>query len=347
MSCIIADGFDDRFYISNGSDFEGTWPDTYNGWDLYDEMYYDDWELSRSGGREEGRYGGWVVSPLDDRMYQSATSLEHNFVATKAICGGMAFRGVSNSDPLGIGNATSGVGLTIYSSGRIVATYIVGYSTVDVESRYTCRMTNWLWHYLTFDCNIGDPGADYLKVWIDGELVLDITGVTFSTTGGATQIQLPYSMTQLDDIWVKSDHDYFMEAQILALFPDGAGSYTDFMPVGESSNYLNVDEFEQDFDSTYNYGVSGDKDSFAFMDLDTTGDVHALVVRVFAKGEAGNADELRPFVIVGGNKYNGTSQLPSEVRYGYIQHIWDINPDTSVSWTVSDINAIQIGYEVM
>jgi len=336
MSFIIADGFDDRFYISNGID------DDDNGWDLYDSMYYDDWEIARSGGREEGRYGGWVVSPLDDKMYQAYTDLEHSFAATKAICGGMAFRGVSNADPLYISNATSGVGLTIYSSGRIVAEY----GAVDVESRYTCRMTNWLWHYLTFDCNFGDPGADYLKVWIDGELVLDITGVTFSTTG-ATDIQLPYAMTQLDDIWLKSDHDYFMEAQILALFPDGAGSYTDFTPVGESSNYLNVDEFEQDFDSTYNYGVSGDKDSFAFMDLDTTGDVHALVVRVFAKGEAGNADELRPFVIVGGNKYNGTSQLPSEVRYGYIQHIWDINPDTSVPWTVSDINAIQTGYEVV
>jgi len=337
MSFIIADGFDDRFYISNGVD------DDYNGWDLYDFMYYGDWEIARSGGREEGRYGGWVASPLDDSMYQDYTQILHSFAATKAICGGMAFRGTMSDDPLGIRNDTDGIWLTIYSSGRLVAEL----GTVDVESPKACRMTDWLWHYLTFDCNFGDPGADYLKVWIDGEQMFDITGETFSNAGGATRVQLPWSMTQLDDVWLKSDHDYIMEPQILALFPDGAGSYTNFTPVGESGNYLNVDEFEQDFDSTYNYGVSGNKDSFVFMNLDTTGDVHALVVRVFAKGEAGNADELRPFVIVGGNKYNGTSQLPSEVRYGYIQHIWDINPDTSVSWTVSDINAIQIGYEVV
>ena len=349
MSFIIVDGFDDRYWLTNGDVYGGIW----DGWGLYDELYLgNDWDNPDFGGsRELGRYGGWCPH-LPDNDTWGLQYLVKTVSSSNTFCGGIALQGMNVGGHFFSAASPTKYGpiLEFDDGGRIELTR----SRVGSGNEYLAwsdagaRLTVWGWHYITFQFSAGNVGSDWIKVWIDGELVMDISGTTLNYGGAITEVAFPGTVYGFDDIWLRNDTNIIDEPQILAIFPNAAGTDSECTPVGEATNYLNVDEFEQDFDSTYNLVATAEKDSFN-MDAITaqisSGVVHALVARFFVKGDVGNAVQLRPYVISGGTKYNGTAQSVVEGRYTYIQEIWETNPDTSVAWTLSEIDAVQIGYE--
>jgi len=355
MGLIIADGFDDRWILNNGYGYG----DYYDGWGLYDDLYHgDDYDHfgEYQGVREMGRYGGWAMMLTDDDMSWNYCDIEFTLPSGKDWCGGIAINS-ADEDGLAVSFSSATKGgpwIEFDPDGEVIVRrtkQFASTSEIVVRSNAAARLTMWGWIYVTYEFHAGDIGADYIKVWVNGELVIDVSGTTLNFGGAITGGGSPSGAGGADDIWIKNNTDTILpEAVILALFPNAAGTDSECTPVGEVTNYLNVDEFEQDFDSTYNLVDTGEKDSFN-MDAITAqvsaGVVHALVARFFVKGDAGNALQLRPYVISGGTKYNGTAQAVVEGRYTYIQEIWDTNPDTASAWTMGEVDAVQIGYEAV
>jgi len=354
MSFIIADGFDDRWILNNGDGYG----DYYDGWGLYTELYHGNDPVHPNeyqGAREMGRYGGWAMMLSDDDAVWNGCYINFELPSGKDWCGGIAVNSIDEECAVAWFRNVVRIGPIIEfdPEGNILIkrTEALGGRNETVAISNASRFTMWGWIYVTYEFHVGDAGADYIKVWINGELVIDVSGTTLNFNGAITEGQsLGYGWS-CDDLWIKNDTDTIQpEVKILALFPNAAGADSECTPVGEATNYMNVDEHQQDFDSTYNLVDTGEKDSFNMQpitDQVSAGVVHALVARFFVKGDVGNTEQLRPYVISGGTKYNGTAQNVVEGRYTYIQEIWETNPDTSIAWTVSELDAVQIGYEAV
>lgn len=342
MPFIFFDGFADRLLINNLDD--------YDGYGLYESVYYGD-SAYKQEARQTGRYGDYCAMLPDIHLSYAYINMGWKPVSGTVFRGGCAINSLDED-----GNFLSATSATRYgpliefdSAGEVTVRRAKATSGSETVARSSAgaRATNWGWHYVEFEFRVTPDATDYIKIWIDGELVLDHTGL-LNTTGAIENIIFPYSISAIDDIWLRDDNTAIGEPRILAIFPDGAGTDSEGTPVGDTPNYVCVDDFEQDFDGSYNLVTLGQKDSFQMSSLEvSSGTIYALCARFLCQGEPGNTDQIRPYVIVNSTKYNGSSYAVNNDYWRYVEHIWETNPDTSSPWTVSDINNVQIGYEVV
>lgn len=360
MSFIIIDGFEDRFFPNDGYEFGEYW----EGWGLYPytgvpetgAYFYDYWP-NASVVREDGLWGGYCAMVPDSVALNAYTEISVDVQGKTHFSGGIAVNSTNADCQLltGVDYNTGGTSRrygpaleTDADGGLILYRSQVGTITREMVARSTKTgiFTNWNWHYVTFQFVCESLSTDWIKVWVDGDLVLDVSGTKMNNGGVLDRLDFPDYVHACDDMWLRDDTTVFDQPHIPAIFPTGAGTYTECTPVG-GENWDNVNDFEQDLDSSYNLGGVGDKDSFVMGDITETGTVKALCARFLVSGEAGNTDKIRPFVIVNSTKYNGSDYAVTNDRYTYIQHIWETNPDTSSAWTAGEINGAEIGYEVV
>jgi len=366
----LVDGFADRGVFYDGY----PWNYRETGFGLYAEVSgsYDErpWGWINYT-QKVGRYGDYcAILPDPDMYYYGICLYPPSVSGNKEYSGGLAINSTNINTILDCGAGVhGGPGIVVNGEGGIYVEReeLVGGRTHTIAmSEKQNIITNWNWHYISWKFHAGDVGSDWIQVWIDGDKVIDISGITLNYSGAIEYIDF-YFAPAVDDIWMRNDANMIPEPRIPAIFPIGNGDDSDGTPVGESTNYEAVNSFMPDsvvgegygdppvatgvMEGSWNVVSLNEKDSFEMGSLSeqiSAGTVHALVTRFMCMSEVGNTDKLRPYVIVDGNKYNGTAQSPtSDEYYEYIQHIWETNPDTSLPWTVADIDAVQIGYEVV
>jgi hypothetical protein len=216
-----------------------------------------------------------------------------------------------------------------------------------------------VWHYIEMKAKI-HASTGYIILRLDGVELLNVTGI--NTSGGLTatpdrhfQGQLTDSSTNINFQWddyvlIKIDgtapNDFIGDCRVTGLFPNGAGSSTDFTP-SAGSNYQNVDDFPFDDDTTYNSSPTvGAVDTFAMSNLPAAGDVYG--VRQFTrvrKDDAGSRSACH-VVRVDGTEYPSSSFALSDTYITFHQ-LLATNPDTGVAWTDAEVNALEAGYEVV
>jgi hypothetical protein len=345
---VFFDGFNDRKWLDE---------DGYSdGWGLYDAFYLGDgmWDFPDSyfGSFERGRYGGWCAMLAESDQSYNYMNIDHDPVPSgKNWCGGIAIESLDESARFFRGwfGTNYGPDIEFGSYGDVVIDEESGGSAGVTRSSKNNLMTMHGWHYVTFAFHAGDPGSDWIKIWVDGNKVVDVDSITLNN-GALDRIEFPDTTNAFDDIWLRNDTNVILpEVRVLAIFPDAAGDDTDGTPLGSATNYENVNDFDVSF-GTYNTVDSGEKDCFncdAITAQISTGVVHAIDVRVFCYGDTGNTDLIRPYIKTGGNKYNGIAHLPTVGEWDYIHHIWEDNPNTGNPWTLAELDAVQIGYEVI
>lgn len=128
--------------------------------------------------------------------------------------------------------------------------------------------------------------------------------------------------------------------------PDAAGTYTECDPVGDTSNYLCVDEEVADGDSTY-VQTTGNVTELDTYNTDNHSEGKGTVtsVKVYArcKGTV-SADTHAAEVAIRTNDadyFGGTTLLPTS--YTDLSHTWTYNPNTESEWTWDEIDALQAG----
>jgi hypothetical protein len=183
---------------------------------------------------------------------------------------------------------------------------------------------------------------------------INFTGNNYPSGGSSNMDMLGLSVHgDLDDLYVlnsvgSANTTFLGDVRVYAMRPSGNGSYSQLTGSdGDSINNYALTG-EQPY-STANYAgsaVSGQRDTYAL------GDVPGAVASVIgvqnnliaAKADAGTVS-IKPVLKAGSNLYYGATRNPTTVYTAY-QDVYDTNPDTSTSWTVSDVNSLEDGMEI-
>lgn len=214
-------------------------------------------------------------------------------------------------------------------------------------------ITHNIWTYLELRLYAGSTDGEY-EIRINGATAASGAGVRtrdnvnyYDTLRLQTNIATHY----LDDLYVRGDTvlqsgGFFGDVEIQCKFPDADGTYTDLTP-SSGSNWQNVDERPPDADTTYNAsGTTGHKDSYSFDDISLSSQtIRSLQLSMRAKKTDSGSQSIAPFVKSGGTEQTGTTQALS-TSYGYHVGNYDTDPDTSLAWSESGVNAAEFGPEV-
>ena len=134
---------------------------------------------------------------------------------------------------------------------------------------------------------------------------------------------------------------------VLTIRPNSSGSFTQWTPYPSGlSNWDCVDEEPQNGDTDYVYATATAlADSYGLQDTALTGySISNVRIGTYAKQTTGN-EKLKQMLVIGGVSYYGAVDHQPATTYSLYTNDWAINPATGLSWTWSDINLLEAGFE--
>lgn len=128
-----------------------------------------------------------------------------------------------------------------------------------------------------------------------------------------------------------------------------AGTYTDGTAVGDATLLACVDDIAFDGDTTYiNFDDTAlpKAASFAVEDAPTNAtQILAVAPLAIVRKDDAGTDNGRVLLISGATENDGGGvDVPATSSYTLVTRIHETDPNTSVAWTVSNFNAIQVGW---
>lgn len=208
-----------------------------------------------------------------------------------------------------------------------------------------------------------DNSAGTFELRINGALETSGTGLDTQNGGTATADRLRLGQVapgtgnggtpaSYDDLWFVDTqgsspvNDFLGDCRIQALSPSAAGNTANFTP-STGSNYQNVDEATSNGDTDYNSdNTVGDKDTFAAGDLTpTAGTIFAVQHCVTARSDDAGSHTLKPVVRISGTDYDIGSGHAFSSSYICAVDLSETSPASSSAWSISEVNAMEIGYK--
>jgi hypothetical protein len=189
--------------------------------------------------------------------------------------------------------------------------------------------------------------AGIWKVWINGILDIDFSGGTADSTVNVDRMRLgkppaAYVDAYFDDL-ILDDAEVPDSSIVTGLAPTGAGNSTQWN-AQPTPNWDAVNEIPASI-ADYLYINSVDQiDLFALADLPAEAEaVKALLVNVLCcKDGNPTPANLQVACRTGGSNYFGSNFAPStNLKRAF--KVWPLNPNTGVTWTVSEVNGLEIG----
>jgi hypothetical protein len=163
-------------------------------------------------------------------------------------------------------------------------------------------------------------------------------------TGGIT-------MT-VDDLWAvdttgATANDFLGDIKVKSLFPSADGDQLDWTPSTGTQHSLTVDETTINTTDYVSDTVGGHRDLYQVDDLDATAvTVYGVRETIYcSKNDAGNA-LLKPVLKeTGGTVTSETAQGLTLAWNGVYGTLRATRPSDGSAWTVSEVNALQVGVE--
>jgi|WetSurSiteA1Bulk_404760.scaffolds.fasta_scaffold00043_29 hypothetical protein len=238
------------------------------------------------------------------------------------------------------------------SAGRLVT------STVILNSN------QWYLYEVYFKLADAPNGRFVLKV--DGTIIIDYTGDTKPTsTSTIDNIYLAangsgnlycddLALNDTDNSDGKNDNSWCGDGIITKITPSGSGTTNNWLNSGSvsgSANYLYVDEYPSDSDTTYVYcsgSNTGFQDQYEMSDISLAG---KTITRIYSESRAKKTLAETVGLKIGYLPAGGTDQLSgsSTLTLSYARIVGTdacINPVTSASWVESDISALEYVAEI-
>lgn len=347
MTLIFADGFDE--YSSE--------TDIINKWDDVDTSKLNYLPT-------EGRFGGGCVTIVDDQaglkkhINTTAVSGQSLFITASIL---IKDSHDSGSEPLIWFNSPDGIlQASMYMASGLVDVRRSSNSGSVVGIASTPLLTD-TWYTLEIEIECENSGS--CKVRIDGVEIINDTGDlrASSYTSGVSSVEFTGkdepSNTGIywDDIVIydntgSSFNSFIGPTRIATVKPNAVGDDSDGTPTA-GNNYENVDEADtHDGDTTtVSFATAGDKDLYQCESLPVTPiDIKGVVVSAYSRAGGTTPREAKLKIKHGGTEADGDDfQVPHSVGYKVRQDGFSVNPSTGLAWTEAEINAMQIGIEVV
>lgn len=205
-------------------------------------------------------------------------------------------------------------------------------------------LTSNTWYHLGFGAVISDTGS--YEVRLNGVQVAALTGSgDTKNTGSATASQVRLSNVtnhnlDIDDVVISSD-GFCGDCRVQALFPQGAGNYSQWTP-SAGLGWQCVDETAMNSDTDYvSSGAAAQRNSYDFQSAGA-GVVKAVQhVTTVRKDDAGSRT-IKQFARISGTDYDDAAVSVSDT-YVMQRRVMAANPATGTDWTVSQVDASEFG----
>jgi hypothetical protein len=297
---------------------------------------------------DTGRFGGFSLRA--DIFYSSISKAIP--ASTEVVVGTALFFGSISptvNHPMHVYYEGATLHVAIQMTASNTLQIIVGTTVVATVSAPPWRLG---WNYLESKVRV-NSSTGYVEVRLNG-VVTPILTFSGNTRNGGTgvinimQLELPDGW-RVDD-WVIMDtlgstlNDFIGEVRLSDVVPTGAGSSTGFTP-STGANWSNVDESGPSSTDYNSSGVSGTRDLYAMSNV-----AGSQVLGVFTSLWAHRGDtapvSIKLAMKNGSTISYGATNLLTSAMVLY-QDAWGVNPDTGTAWTVSDVNAMELGAEVV
>ena len=300
-----------------------------------------------------GVYGGGALSQQDAALKQSI--LEHTFLGT-GVAGGIAsfyiraplaggagpigdfFRVQSGSTTqfaLHCTNAAPGVILAKTGEDGAGTTIATGTANLDTDGTYNHVEVQW---------TLSDGTSSVLKVWVDGTLVIDVSGGALGSgeawDGYGRESNIVPDGFVIDDFVIQSALGTRLDVdhRIWTVSPDGDGPTNEWFPNGGVDHYARVDDTDPDRTSTVlNSELASARAEFTYTLPAITGAIREVIVKGLVNPDADEAIHL-------GLRIDG-DEILSEELYAHIGGVSEFGefsfaiggPPAGGSWSVANL----------
>lgn len=231
----------------------------------------------------------------------------------------------------------------------------------EVPVRAVGVLRNGAWNYVEFRFTF-HASAGVIVAHINGVEVINATGLDLDSFGSTTVDEIQFYGGEgtgaedndkqwfIDDVYI-DDATMHGPIKVEGLFPTAEGATINFTPSAGTDNSANVDENPRDDATTYNESAdtASNKDLFTTENLSSvdSGIIGVQITSVAVLDSAG--DIGLQSIVAEGTPTQGTGavvEITSTTDWAAVQHIFETNPDTASAWTPSEVDGMEIGYEI-
>jgi hypothetical protein len=298
---------------------------------------------------QAGRISGFSLYPGNTNVYTLPFASQSSYIVGTAI-----FVNAYNIPLLRFMDGTSfQCTLGLDSLGRL---QIWNGSGGAVQATGTTILATSTWYFIEMIVTFNSTtGAFHLKLNNNDEIVAtNINTVTTANNTGNRFALWAAGPVLWDDFRIFDttgtfNNDFIGDMKIETLFASGPGVYTQFAPTpNTNANWQNVSEIAVDDDVTYNSATTaGNQDAYTFHPLSVIlSNVHGVGVNIVQRKDNPASKTATQLTHIGGSDFlgNTTSTLDS---YYTNEKLYDVNPATSLPWTVTDLTNAQFGIRVI
>jgi hypothetical protein len=216
-----------------------------------------------------------------------------------------------------------------------------------------------LWHTMDYDINYASASAGFVKVWIDGVVDVNVTGISNIASGTPSFDAIYYQagssrQTYIDDIVIATNSG---DTPVAADFPLGLCKIPAIVPNGDitsqftrsagATNFSCVDEGKSNGNTDYvQAGTTALRDLYDFATLASTpATIYAVQNVKVATNSGGGVSNIKDVLKSGATTVVGSSFAVPSGYYDYFTTIFTVDPDTSAAWSLSGVSAVQAGFE--
>lgn len=279
--------------------------------------------------------------------------------ATDTLSFGMAFQvqtvsacSASGSSVLHFTNSgTVEVQIGVTSSGALV----IGrgdFTTNLLATSAAGLVTSGNWVYVELELTRNATTGAF-TVYCNGASVMTGSSVntgalSVNTLGLGSPSTLPASNFFYDDIYMTNVATKLGEMRVDTLRPSADTAQKDWTPNSGTTNFSRVNQATVDDDTSYNSSATvGQKDLFTLSALSSTPNViKAVQTNIYARKDDATTRAIRTNMKNNVTTTNGTTRNLT-TSYLMFTDIYETNPDTAAAFTGANVNAMQLGYEVV
>jgi hypothetical protein len=298
---------------------------------------------------EPGRISGWAVNTGNSNIYTFPLGSPATL-----IIGGAFQIAIGNNYQIPIMKFYDAASvqslLYVDGLGRLVL-YNGNFSSIQATGTHS--LTNGLWYFLEMSITFNNTtGAFHIKINNNDDI--NVTNINTVTTANnfASRVQLSGTNTFWDDFRVfdttgPNNNTFIGDCKVETLFANGPGASTQWTPLS-GANWQNVSEIAVDDDTTYNFTTTpGNQDTYTFQPLaHINSNIHVVGTNLVQRKDNPGSKTTAQLAHLGGSDFVG-GNIPVLDTYYTNEQLYETNPNTTVSWTPTDVNTAQFGIKLI
>lgn len=304
-----------------------------------------------TNGLVAGRFGGQAAQNTGGLTPQTWGVPSGNTFAV-----GFAFRvGDLSGNTTGKGIFSFQTGATIITKLGVDVNGALKFGRGDFTTNLIANSANGLiainvWNYIEIEyTRNGATGA--VTVYLNGSSVLTASGANTGATAIDTMAFMPEFFggnKEMDDLYVVDVATRLGESRIDTLRPSADSGAQQWTRSTGANNFANVDDTTLNSDTDYNSSATvANKDLYDVADLGfTPASVRAVQAVMFARKDDATARTIRHYIKEGGTTTNGTTRAMGS-SFGMFTDLYATNPRTAAAWSAAEVNATQLGLDVV